>query len=167
MPDTATLPADLETQIAALLDELSSVQLELLDLLAMKRDALATADVAKMTSLQPREVQLLARLAECQRRRTDLLAEARRNNLTEDSVAKLAARTGSGKRGALGQRVKEATAKMRLLSHESLANWVLAQRSLLHVSQLLEIVATGGRMQPTYGDRESVHTCGSLVNQQA
>jgi hypothetical protein len=56
---------------------------------------------------------------------------------------------------------------MRLLQHQSLANWVLAQRSLLHVSQLIEIIATGGRMQPTYGDKESVHARGSLVNQQA
>ena len=63
--------------------------------------------------------------------------------------------------------MKEATARMRLLQHQSLANWVLAQRSLLHVSQLIEIIATGGRMQPTYGDKESVHARGSLVNQEA
>ena len=56
---------------------------------------------------------------------------------------------------------------MRILQHHSLANWVLAQRSLLHVSQLLEIIATGGRMQPTYGDSESVHARGSLVNHEA
>jgi hypothetical protein len=63
--------------------------------------------------------------------------------------------------------VKEASAKMQLLQHHSLAGWVLAQRSLLHVSQLLEILATGGRMQPTYGSRESIHACGSMLNQEA
>ncbi|MCU0373434.1 MAG: hypothetical protein MUE56_09370, partial [Ignavibacteria bacterium] len=30
---------------------------------------------------------------------------------------------------------------MRLLQHQSLTNWVLAQRSMLHLSQLLEIIA--------------------------
>jgi hypothetical protein len=84
-----------------------------------------------------------------------------------DNVAKLATRVGRGKPGALGQRVKETASRLRLLQHQSLANWVLAQRSLLHVSQLLEIIATGGRMQPTYGDKESVHARGSLVNQEA
>jgi hypothetical protein len=82
-------------------------------------------------------------------------------------VAKLANKTAPGKHSKLGSRVKETTARMRLLQHNALANWVLAQRSLLHVSQLLEIIATGGRIQPTYGDRESVHGCGSLVNQEA
>jgi hypothetical protein len=43
---------------------------------------------------------------------------------------------------------------MRVLQHHSLANWVLAQRRLLHVAQSLEIIATGGRMRPTYGDTE-------------
>jgi hypothetical protein len=82
-------------------------------------------------------------------------------------MRKLATRVGRGKSGKLGQEVKEAAARMRLLQHHSLANWVLAQRSLLHVSQLLEIIATGGRLQPTYGDTQSVHARGGLVNQEA
>jgi hypothetical protein len=51
---------------------------------------------------------------------------------------------------------------MRLLQNQSITNWVLAQRSLLHVSQLLEIIATGGRLQPTYGEGETVNAVGSL-----
>ena len=72
-----------------------------------------------------------------------------------------------GGREKLGKQVKDSAAKMRLLQHHSLTNWVLAQRSLLHVSQLLEIIATGGRMQPTYGDRDALHGRGTLVNQEA
>jgi hypothetical protein len=56
---------------------------------------------------------------------------------------------------------------MRLLQHHSLTNWVLAQRSLLHITQLLEIVATGGRLQPTYGKGASSHARGALVDQEA
>jgi hypothetical protein len=56
---------------------------------------------------------------------------------------------------------------MRLLQHHSLANWVLAQRSLLHVAQMLEIIATGGRLQPTYGNGESSMSGGALVDHQA
>jgi hypothetical protein len=56
---------------------------------------------------------------------------------------------------------------MRLLQHQSLTNWVLAQRAVLHVSQLLEIIATGGRLQPTYGDGDTLHNRGSLVDQEA
>ena len=46
----------------------------------------------------------------------------------------------------------EAAERSRLLQHQSLTNWVLVQRSLLHLSQLIEIIATGGRPKPTYGN---------------
>lgn len=158
---------DLETEIGTLLDELSSVQSELLGVLSDKREALIRADVSRLTELQPREERLASRLAECQERRIALLAVAKEQGRPHDSIAKVAKTAGGGKHNKLGERVKETAARTRLLQHQSLANWVLAQRSLLHVSQLIEIIATGGRMQPTYGDKESVHARGSLVNQQA
>jgi flagellar biosynthesis/type III secretory pathway chaperone len=158
---------DFEAEITGLLDQLTSVQTELLDVLAQKRTALATANMAALTELQPREESLSSRLQECQNRRTSLLAEAKKEGRPSDNVARLANSAGHGKTNRLGNQVKEASARMRLLQHQSLANWVLAQRSLLHVSQLLEIIATGGQMRPTYGDKESIHARGSLVNQEA
>jgi len=168
-PDSAiaTVPLDFEAEISALLDELSTVQGELLAVLDGKRRALATGNLETLAELQPQEEQLAYRLFACQERRSALLAAAKKQGLPSDNVANLARRAGGGKGSKLGSRVKETTARMRLLQHHSLANWVLAQRSLLHVSQLLEIIATGGRMQPTYGDKESVHARGSLVNQEA
>ena len=164
---TSETALDFEAAISALLDELSNVQTELLDVLQQKRHALAAADLPRLAELQPREEALAERLAVCQDRRGELLAAAAQEGLPSDNVAKLATRVSSGKGGALGQRVKETASRLRLLQHQSLGNWVLAQRSLLHVSQLLEIIATGGRMQPTYGDKDSVHARGSLVNQEA
>lgn len=158
---------DFDTAIAALLDELASVQSELLEVLNQKRRALVSADLTQLSELQPREEQLSSRLAECAERRSELLAAAKREGLPSESVGKLAARRQPANSSKLGGRVKETANRMRLLQHQSLANWVLAQRSLLHVSQLLEIIATGGRMQPTYGNRESVHARGSLVNDEA
>jgi flagellar biosynthesis/type III secretory pathway chaperone len=158
---------DFEAEITGLLDQLTSVQSELLDVLAKKRTALATADMTALTELQPREESLSSRLLECQNRRTSLLAEAKKEGRPSENVARLANSTSPGKTSKLGNQVKESAARMRILQHQSLANWVLAQRSLLHVSQLLEIIATGGQMRPTYGDKESVHARGSLVNQEA
>jgi hypothetical protein len=56
---------------------------------------------------------------------------------------------------------------MRLLHHQSLANWVLAQRTLLHIAQMLEIVATGGRLQPTYDPANVSSPGGALVDHAA
>jgi flagellar biosynthesis/type III secretory pathway chaperone len=167
MTTTSLESLDLESQISSLLDDLSSVQDELLEVLGAKRDALATANVARLAELQPREERLAERLGECQFRRASLLNDAKQQGRGGESIAKLAKQAGRGKASELGNRVKESADRMRILQHQSLANWVLAQRSLLHVSQLLEIIATGGRMQPTYGDKESVHARGSLVNHEA
>jgi flagellar biosynthesis/type III secretory pathway chaperone len=164
---TAAPSLDFEAEISSLLDDLTIVQGELLSVLNEKRAALAAADITRLAELSAHEEGLSARLLECQERRTALLAAAKQQGLPSDNVAKLATKAGGGKASKLGGRVKETAARMRLLQHHSLANWVLAQRSLLHVSQLLEIIATGGRMQPTYGDSESVHARGSLVNQEA
>ena len=57
--------------------------------------------------------------------------------------------------------------RMRLLQTGLLTNWLLAQRTLLHISQLLEIIATGGRIQPTYVVSESVQSRGALLDQEA
>ncbi len=158
---------DWEAELAALLDELTVVQEDLLAILAAKREQLAVVDLPGLEQTQVREEQLADRLKQCQVRRSDLLATARKAGIEGDSIGQLAALAGRERKGKLGEQAKTAAAKMRLLRHESLTNWVLAQRALLHVSQLVEIIATGGRLVPTYGERESVHSCGALVNHEA
>jgi hypothetical protein len=164
---TTETTLDLEAELTDLLGELAAVQDDLLDVLAVKREHLASVDLAGLAATQVREERLAERLKLCQERRSDLLTAARKAGLESDSIGRLVGRAEGGRRGKLSQQAKAASARMRLLRHESLTNWVLAQRALLHVAQLVEIIATGGRLQPTYGERESVHSCGSLVNQEA
>lgn len=158
---------DWEADISALLDELSSVQDELFQVLAAKRERLMTADCAGIDELQEREQSVCQRLEQCHQRRAELLAEAERRGLPSDSVSKLASSVAKSSSGKLGKQAKDAAANMRLLQHQSLTNWVLAQRAVLHVSQLLEIIATGGRLQPTYGEGDTLHNRGSLVDHEA
>ena len=156
-----------EQDLATLLEELSSVQDELLSVLVAKKDCLAAAAIEGLPDLQLRELALGERLQACHQQRGELLAAAKEQNLPGDSLGRLAATLPARQRDKLGKQVKESEGRMRLLQNQSITNWVLAQRSLLHVSQLLEIIATGGRLQPTYGEGETVHTVGSLVNQEA
>ncbi|MFN0017555.1 MAG: flagellar export chaperone FlgN [Pirellulaceae bacterium] len=156
-----------EQALADLLGELSSVQDELLEVLIAKKDCLASAELEVLTDLQIRELALGERLQACHQRRGQMLAAAKEQNLPGDSLGQLAAILPVHQREKLGKQVKESQTQMRLLQNQSITNWVLAQRSLLHVSQLLEIIATGGRLQPTYGEGETVHSVGSLVNQEA
>jgi hypothetical protein len=54
-----------------------------------------------------------------------------------------------------------------LLRHQSLVNWVLVQRHLIYLSQLLEIIATGGRLEPTYEKEGTLSAHGGLVDSEA
>ncbi len=154
-----------ETELAGLLNDLCATQDDLLGVLTEKRALLVAADTAGMQSMQAREQELLARLQSCHERRGALLAQAAGAGLPSDSIRSLASSLPA--RRAVGDRVQAAASRARLLQHHSLTNWVLAQRTLLHLSQLLEIIATGGRLRPTYGKAQPVDSSGSLVDQAA
>jgi len=154
-----------ERDITALLNELSAAQTDLLSLLDEKRQLLVSRDVAALAEMAPREAAIVARLQACQVQRRELLDRAASQQLPSDSIRSLAKVMPA--RLEMTEQVETAARRFRLLSHHSLANWVLIQRSLLHLSQLLEIIATGGRKSPTYGKVETGRSGGSLVDQAA
>lgn len=156
-----------ERDLSALLRELSATQSDLLSLLDEKRHLIVARNTAGLAELAPREEAIIVRLQACQTSRRDLLERAAGQHLPSDSIRSLAKVLPEPARAEMAGQVEEASRRFRLLSHHSLTNWVLIQRSLLHLSQLLEIIATGGRKNPTYGKAESTRSGGSLVDQAA
>lgn len=154
-----------ETELADFLQQLSSVQDELFELLSHKRACLARGDAAGLEQLQPRESELVGKLEECQQQRLDLLDRAKQQGQPVADLRSLSRFASGAQRRELPERVTQAARRMRLLQHQSLANWVAAQRSLLHVAQLVEIIATGGKSRPTYGKGEPALPGGSFVDQ--
>lgn len=156
-----------EQELARLLSELTSVQTDLLAVLEAKRESMGRTDLHGSEELRGRAEQLLARLEACQHRRAELLQTVKEQGAPAANLGSLASRATKGSRGKLVEQVKQASLRMRLLHHCSLSNWVLAQRSLLHVAQMLEIIASGGRLKPTYGNGESFSSGGALVDHSA
>lgn len=156
-----------EQDLSALLGELSATQGDLLALLNEKRHLIVARDTAGLAEMAPREEAIVVRLQACQQSRRELLERAANQQLPSDSIRSLAKVLPEPARAGVAQQVEEASRRFRVLSHQSLTNWVLIQRSLLHLSQLLEIIATGGRKSPTYGKVESTRPGGSLVDQAA
>jgi FlgN protein len=155
----------LEAEIAGLLSELSSVQKDLLGVLTTKRERLAAGDGAALASTADQEHDLVFRLEACQQRRQRLLAQAAGEGLPNDSIKSLSKSLPVDGRHRLRGELDQAEQRSRLLQHECLTNWVLVQQTLLHLSQLIEIIATGGRMKPTYGNGSDQHDHGALVDQ--
>ncbi len=162
---STTPPVAWDSELASLLAELSDIQTDLLEVLTDKRSRLLSADLEALRAMQSREAELVGRLQACHERRLALLARAADEGLPSANLTSLAAALPSEQRQHLTPQLREASARIRLLQHHSLTNWVLVQRTLLHLSQLLEIIATGGRLKPTYGKNDCAPTGGSLVDQ--
>ena len=155
---------DLEIELTELLSELTRVQGELLEVLGRKRELLSTGDTTKMARLYPTEQALNDRLQVCADRCRELRRDAAMAGLNVGTLSELVSGLPEVSDQPWDSQIQQASARMRLLQHQSLTNWVLAQQSLLHVSQVLEIIATGRGLQPAYGKGESVHARGSLVD---
>jgi hypothetical protein len=156
-----------ETEIAELLAELADVQRELLGALGEKRQILASGNHDALGVIAEREQRLIDRLQACHGRRQELLSRAEAEGLPSDSIKALSDRLPAGSRERVKASIHEAADRSRLLQHQSLTNWVLVQRTLLHLSQLIEIIATGGRPKPTYGKGSDCQSSGALVDRAA
>jgi len=156
-----------ELEIGELLAELADVQSSLLSVLNEKRQLLVTGDVDALSAIAPREQELANRLQACHERRQQLLARADAAGLPADSIESLSERLPASSRGRVQASIREAASRSQILRHQSLTNWVVVQRSLLHLSQLIEIIATGGRPKPTYDKGPGCASGGALVDRAA
>jgi len=156
-----------EPELAKLLNDLLAVQDELLAILARKRELLLASDAAGLAGLAPEEERIAGALEQWVQRREALLARAAQEGLPGGSIRALTTALPREQQGRLDESVRTAASRARLLRHQSLTNWVVIQKTLLHLSQVLEILATGGRLQPTYGGGEGVRASGTLVDRAA
>lgn len=156
-----------ESEIAGFLADLTAVQDQTLDTLRRKRSLLVNLDTAALAAMAPEEQRLLDQLQQCLVRREQLLARASQEGLPAANIRSLASALPARGGDPLQTPMRQAASRMGLLQHESLTNWVLVQRTLLHLSQLLEIIATGGRLQPTYGRGEPAPASGAFVDRAA
>ena len=156
-----------ESEIGGLLAELAEVQTALLETLGEKRKLIAARDQTALAAMAGREQELLKRLQACQERRQALLGRANVEGLPADSIQSLSAALPADSRARMQASIEESKNRTKLLQHQSLTNWVLVQRSLLHLSQLIEIIANGGQMKPTYGKGSERVAGGALVDRAA
>jgi hypothetical protein len=154
-------------EVASFLEELSNTQSEVLHLLNEKRNLLVAYDAAGLAAISGREELLMERLQACLDRRKELLARAGEAGHPDGSIRELTEALPHQERVGISKHLQQAKSQSRILQHQSITNWVLVQRTLIHLSQMLEIIATGGRSQPTYGQGEAAHSGGALVDQAA
>ena len=155
-----------ESELATFMNDLLAVQSETLDMLARRRQMLAKADLDGLVGLGNHEQELVDRLHGCLARRQELLDRAKQEGLASKNIQSLTNSLPPDQRGNTRRQVVEANARTRLLKKQTLVNWVITQKALIHLSQMLEIIATRGRGKPTYEKGNQAATGGFLVNQE-
>ncbi len=154
-----------ESELAELLSRLSISQQQLLSLLSSKHELLMKRDHQGLLELAPKEADICAELQACHERRQHLLEQAELAGLPSDSIQSLTNALPEEDANKLRTPVQESIERSRLLRHQSVAQWVVVQRTLLHLSHLLEIFATGGQSQPTYTKGGTTESSGALMDQ--
>lgn len=158
---------DWEAALVRFLNELSQIQSDLLELLTAKQAVLRAGKPAELATMIPREQEILERLQACHDQRAALLAQASEAGLPSVSLRSLTTALPREQRLKLSPQIDAAESRSRILRHHSLTNWVVVQRNLLHLSRMIEIIATGGRLQPTYGKGGSAPAGGTMLDQAA
>lgn len=153
------------TEIAQLLNRLGSTQKQLLGLLERKHDLLKQRDHKGLAELASEEQTLCSELQACHNDRQQILNKAAAAGLPADSIQSLASSLPEENDTDLEDSMRETVERSNLLQHQSFTQWVVVQRSLLHLSQLLEIIASGGQMQPTYRKGGVSENSGALMDQ--
>ncbi len=161
------MPNHWESELATMLGDLLDVQDRFLKLLARKRELLIASDTAGLDALSGEEQELVEALQACVGRREALLDEARRDGLPAESIQSLSTALPVDQQHRLHPKVAQAKSNSRLLQHHSLAHWAAVQRSLLHLAHMLEIIATGGQMTPTYSEEDKSRASGALIDRAA
>jgi len=156
-----------ESELAQLLDRLSTSQQQLLTLLTNKHDLLLRRDHVALAALAPEEESLCAELQACHDHRQQLLEKAASAGLPADSIQSLAKALPTADTQKLQQPLDASIERSHLLRHQSISQWVVVQQTLLHLTHMLEIIATGGQLKPTYGKGGTVESSGALIDQAA
>jgi hypothetical protein len=156
-----------DTDLSQLLNELLTLQTDLLNLLSRKRELLVTADATGLAAMATDEEALIRRLEQWLEGREQLLDRAAEEGLPKTNLRSLASRLPQGQKNNIEKKVRQANLHANLIRHQALTNWVAIQRTIIHLSQMLEIIATGGRLQPTYGGGGAPNSSGSLVDRAA
>ena len=145
---------EIEQQVARLLTDLTDIQSQLLEVLRGKREAVVSRNEQDYRQLLEQEQQIYQSLERVGLERAQLLQQAHENGIQGETLQEVAEHLPQSSKAGLTQRIGKANEMTQTLRFEQLTNWVVDQQCLLYVSQLLEMIATGGRLRPTYAKSE-------------
>ena len=139
----------MKTDLQDFLHQLIESQSQMLAALHKKQAVLVKPEKEAMALITAEEEKALAAMQNVLGRREELLTAARLQNIRGDSIEQLC-RHFFPQNAEVQQLLDEArhrTQQIRLLAY---TNWTISRKSLIHVSQILELLETQGQGKTTY-----------------
>ena len=159
-----------QTELIAFLEQLQAAQNEIMALADKKRQLFGNNDMVAIANMVADEQSGVVKMRECLAKREKLLQYAAAEGLPSESIEVLAKEVVPKSNEEFYRLFRSTQYQTRLLQRHNLTNWIIAQRSVLHVSQMLEIIATRGLKKSTYTRKhvKNIGTSGgSIVDKNA
>ena len=149
----------MKTDILDFLNQLIEAQTQTLAVLHKKQTLLVRPEKEAIASISAEEEQTLAKMQKILMRREELLTAARLQNVQGDSIEQLCDHffPRNIEVQKLLNEAKHRTQQIQLLAY---TNWTMSRKSLIHVSQILELLETRGQGKTTYHTRSSADASG-------
>ncbi|MBN74015.1 MAG: hypothetical protein CME32_32590 [Gimesia sp.] len=152
-------------KLTGILNDLEPIQKKLLELYEQKSQALKQVDPERIEQLAVIEEQLTNTLQFILLRRQQLLQTAEQLGLPASSLQELLPGLGLGIEVSepIAERIEVVQQRSQKLRHESWVQWIVAQRSFQHYSQILELIAHAGKKTPTYSGGQNENGSGGAI----
>ena len=149
----------MKTDLRDFLNQLIEAQNQMIDVLRKQQAVLVRPEKETMALVSVEEEQALEKMQQILNRREELLTAARLQNNNGDSIEQLCEHffPRNIEVQKILDEVKHRTHQIRLLAY---TNWTMSRKSMIHVSQILELLETRGRGKTTYHPRQNTDTSG-------
>ena len=139
----------MKAELQDFLHQLIDAQTRMLTVLHKKQAILVKPDKEAVAHISAEEESTLATMQNVLHRREELLTTARLQNIRGDSIEQLCGHffPHNVEVQKMLDEVKSRTQQIQLLAY---TNWTMSRKSMIHISQILELLETRGQGKTTY-----------------
>ena len=156
----------MKTEILNFLHQLIETQSQMIAVLYEQQKVLVRPEKEAMATVTTKEKEAIETMQCVLNRREELLTAARLQNISGDTIEQLCEHffpRNLEVHKLLGE-AKHRTHQIRLLAY---TNWTMSRKSMIHVSQILELLETQGQGKTTYQRSQTNTSGGGFVDRVA
>ena len=139
----------MKTKLIDFLKQLAAAQKATLHILQKKQTLLVKLAPQALAAIEVEEQSALEQLRSALEKREEVLQAAKQEGIHVDSIPMLCDRLFP-KNFEIRKLLDRANSRSRRLRFVALTNWTMSQKSMIHLSQLLELIETRGQGKATY-----------------